>query len=268
MHGMPPAIQRYLVRLDVGGTLYTVNNDTLLKFPESMLSKMAIERRRFSISDGDFLEPIFIDRDGDRFKYVLDGYRDGAILIPRTVAVGSLEKDLVFFGLSKVVVKQERPTFDECLLGSKEGILELSERLKEMLLEERTSYNRLLLGDKQGVEIQCSLSLCQTEAEIRNCSENFALWAVREAIQQYMANNDVDYEAFLHEYLTLYPSNYSRPDLSHALAAAYKIVKSCGLCSINVVCTRRYNALAFSFSGQAIGLDGQKKFLVHALHRI
>lgn len=265
---MPSAIQKYLVRLDVGGTLYTVNNDTLLKFPESMLSKMAIERRRFSISDGDFLEPIFIDRDGDRFKYVLDGYRDGAILIPRTVAVGSLEKDLIFFGLSKVVVKQERPTFDECLLGSKEGILELSERLKEMLLEERTSYNRLLLGDKQGVEIQCSLSLCQTEAEIRNCSENFALWAVREAIQQYMANNDVDYEAFLHEYLTLYPSNYSRPDLSHALAAAYKIVKSCGLCSINVVCTRRYNALAFSFSGQAIGLDGQKKFLVHALHRI
>lgn len=256
---MPYAIQKYLVRLDVGGTLYTVNNETLMKFPESMLSKMAIERRRFSISDVDFLEPIFIDRDGDRFKYILDGYRDGAILIPRTVAVGSLEKDLIFFGLSKVVVKQERPTFDECLLGSKEGMSELFERLQEMLLEERTSCNRLLRGDIQGVEIQCSLSLCQTEAEIRNCSENFALWAVREAIQQYMTNNAVTYEAFLHEYLTLYPSNYSRPDLSHALAAAYKIVKSCGLCSINVMCTRRYNALAFSFSGQVIGPDGGMK---------
>jgi BTB/POZ domain len=256
---MPSAIQKYLVRLNVGGTLYTVNNDTLMNFPDSMLSKMATEQRRFSISDGNLLEPIFIDRDGERFKYILDGYRDGAILIPRTVAVGSLEKELIFFGLSKVVVKQERPTFDECLLGSKEGILELSERLKEMLLKEQTSCNRLLRGDKYGVEIQCSLSLCQTEAEIKICSENFALWAVREAIHQYMTNTDIDYEAFLHEYLTLYPSNYSRPDLSHALAAAYRIVKSRGLCSINVVCTRRYNALAFSFSGQVIGRDGRKK---------
>lgn len=255
---MPPVIQKNLVRLDIGGTLYTVNNETLMNFPESMLSKMATERRRFSLSDRDFLEPIFIDRDGDRFKYVLDGYRDGTILIPRTVAVGSLENDLIFFGLSKVVVRQERPTFDECLLGSKEGMLELSDKLKEMLLEERASCNRLLCRDKQGVEIQCSLSLCKTEAEIKNCSENFALWAVREAIQQYMTNNDLDYEAFLHEYMTLYPSNYSRPDLSHALAAAYKIVKSCGLCSITVVCTRRYNALAFSFSRQAIDSGGRK----------
>ena len=236
------------VRLDIGGTLYTVNNDTLMKYPESMLSKLAVEKRRFSLSAADILEPIFIDRDGERFKYVLDGYRDGTVLLPRTVSVGSLENDLKFFGLQKVVVKQERPSFDECLIGSKEGILALSERLKDMLLEERTLHHSPVHRGREDVEIQCLSSLCQTESEIKNCSENFALWAVREAIQQYMSNNSLEYEAFLHEFLTLYPSNYSRPDLSHALAAAYKIIKGYGLCSINVVCTRRYQALAFSFT--------------------
>ena len=244
-----------LVRLNVGGTFYTVNNETLLKFPESLLSILATDRRRFSLSDANALEPIFVDRDGERFKYILDGYRDGAIILPRTVAIGSIQNDLKFFGLQKVVVKHERSSFDECLVGSKEGMFELSERLKETLLEERTSHHSPVKRNLEDLEVQCALSLCQTEAEIKNCSENFALWAVREAIQQYMIHNESDYEAFLHEYMTLYPSNYSRPDLSHALAAAYRIVKGCRLCSINVVCTRKYQALAFSF----MKVEGIKK---------
>ena len=238
----------FLVQLDVGGTLYTVSSVTLLKYPESQLSKLAEEWHNDTSSD--FApNPIFIDRDGERFKYVLDGYRDGCIILPRTVSIGSLENELRYFGLSKIPIRQERPTFDECLSGSKEGLLELTVKLHETYSDQKKEFRMAL---------QCASSLGTMQEEVKNSSENFALWAVREAIQQYITNNDCDYEAFLHEYLKVYPSNYSRPDLSYALGAAYKILRGHGLGSINVICTRRYHALAFSFLTQECKIVGRR----------
>ena len=64
------------VVLDVGGTYYSTSLSTLTKYPESMLGVMFSGRHDLDTMksrDGSF----FIDRDGARFKYILDYLRDG-----------------------------------------------------------------------------------------------------------------------------------------------------------------------------------------------
>lgn len=243
MHEVSASVDKSLVRLNVGGTLYTVASDTLMKFPDSVLSKLVCERRSI-VPAKNVDEPIFIERDGGRFKYVLDGYRDGRVVLPRDVAIGAVENDMRYFGLSRVLVRQEKPSLNECLLGTREGLLQLAERLKIAIVGPESKY-----------QLRCASSLGNIPEGVKNGSEAFALWAVREAILQYVTNNEGSYEAFLHEYLKIYPSSRSRPDLSHSLGLAYKILRGWGLCSINVICTRRYHALAFSFSEQNIRVD-------------
>jgi hypothetical protein len=47
--------------------------------------------------------PIFIDRDGQNFKYILEFYRDGEIIVPRTVAIEAIKKDALYFGLPEIL---------------------------------------------------------------------------------------------------------------------------------------------------------------------
>lgn len=103
-----------VAQLDVGGTLYKVSLDTLMMFPETFLSKLVSENWR--ITPGANNDPIFVDRDGDIFKYVLAWYHDNIIQIPRTVAIGTLKNDMMFFSLpDNVVVNQEKFSVVKCL---------------------------------------------------------------------------------------------------------------------------------------------------------
>ena len=68
--------------LDVGGTRYTTSRSTLTKYPESMLGVMFSGRHdieAMECSDGSF----FIDRDGVRFKYILEYLREGEKAVKR-----------------------------------------------------------------------------------------------------------------------------------------------------------------------------------------
>jgi len=64
------------VVLDIGGTHYSTSCSTLTKYPDSLLGVMFSGNHdldSMKSSDGSF----FIDRDGARFKYILDYLRDG-----------------------------------------------------------------------------------------------------------------------------------------------------------------------------------------------
>ena len=43
-------------------------------------------------------QPVFINRDGGRFKYVLDWMRDGRVIIPMEVTKDALLNDLHYYG--------------------------------------------------------------------------------------------------------------------------------------------------------------------------
>jgi hypothetical protein len=91
------------VSFDVGGKLHRVARSTLELYGDSMLAKLVSER--WQNNGGDHQsdsEPIFIDRDGDRFGHVLDYLRYGMVALPKTVFKEMFLKDMDFYGLSVV----------------------------------------------------------------------------------------------------------------------------------------------------------------------
>lgn len=66
-----------------------------MKFPETMLAVMVSERW----SSCSHSEPFFIDRDASRFRYVLDFYRDGEIILAPGVSREEMVREAEYFGL-------------------------------------------------------------------------------------------------------------------------------------------------------------------------
>ena len=88
------------VVLNVCGMKYEVLVATLMNCPDTMLGSLVDKWNNsgeFS-SDGTTRE-VFIDRNGERFQYILDWYRDGRIVLPPQVSREAMLSDCEFFGL-------------------------------------------------------------------------------------------------------------------------------------------------------------------------
>lgn len=82
--------------INVGGTVYTVDTDTIMKYPTTMLGVMLSTRWEESRSEDD---EFFLDRDPVRFRYILDFYRDGTICIPLTMSKKEMLREADYFAL-------------------------------------------------------------------------------------------------------------------------------------------------------------------------
>ncbi len=63
-----------LIDLNVGGVKYTTSKTTLSKYEDSMLYRMICTQLE---NKKDAEQRIFIDRDGQLFRYILNFLRDG-----------------------------------------------------------------------------------------------------------------------------------------------------------------------------------------------
>lgn len=88
--------KRKIVQLDVGGTLYKVSRDTLARCEGSMLAKLVSDHWKEGNSD----EPIFIDRNGRLFEYVLDYLRTNKLYLPGSVSRAAVKEECEFYGIS------------------------------------------------------------------------------------------------------------------------------------------------------------------------
>jgi BTB/POZ domain len=96
------------VRFDVGGHVYRVSRSLIELYPDTMLARMVDtkwrqqQQQRSGIKAGDDDDSngdiMFIDRNGDRFQYVLDYMRDRQVTLPMTVSVSAFRQDLDYFG--------------------------------------------------------------------------------------------------------------------------------------------------------------------------
>jgi hypothetical protein len=119
-----------ILHFDVGGTPYNVAKDTLLKSKDTVLAKLVSEKWTAD------QETIFIDRDGERFKYILETaevywYRDGRIIVPITVAL-----DADFFGLQEDAVIEEKASINKLLYNLRDDgkcLDELNRKLKRIV---------------------------------------------------------------------------------------------------------------------------------------
>ncbi|KAL7556391.1 hypothetical protein ACA910_010864 [Epithemia clementina (nom. ined.)] len=88
------------VRFNVGGTVFEVAQSLLDQFPTTMLARMASETWHQKTTQH---EPIFIERDSKRFRYVLDYMRDGKVMMPYGVAtLESMEAEFAYYGFDRV----------------------------------------------------------------------------------------------------------------------------------------------------------------------
>ena len=95
------------IEFDVGGTVYKVSKSLLDMFPDTMLASLASPRwnqhSEQAESESTEQKPIFIDRNGERFQYVLDYMRDnGTVNLPPTISQDAVINDLEFFGFENV----------------------------------------------------------------------------------------------------------------------------------------------------------------------
>eukprot|EP01063_Lacrimia_lanifica_P008899 TRINITY_DN15969_c0_g2_i1.p3 TRINITY_DN15969_c0_g2~~TRINITY_DN15969_c0_g2_i1.p3 ORF type:complete len:184 (+),score=75.71 TRINITY_DN15969_c0_g2_i1:81-632(+) len=98
------------VMLNVCGQKYEVLVATLLSSPETMLGAL-VEKWN---NNGEFSDEsnttreIFIDRNGDRFQYILDWYRDGRIFLPKHIPYDAMMSDVQFFRLPQDAIATAR----------------------------------------------------------------------------------------------------------------------------------------------------------------
>jgi hypothetical protein len=90
-----------IVRLNVGGMRYDVSRSTLERCEGSMLISLISEHWKEGNSD----EPIFIDRNGRLFEYVLDYLRTAKVYLPATVSPLALEEEFEFYGIEADMTK-------------------------------------------------------------------------------------------------------------------------------------------------------------------
>ena len=93
-------------KLNIGGTRYEVSNSLLDQFQDSMLRRITSDTWNNESNDDPLLDPdltkkeeIFIERDGGRFKFVLDYMRDGEVSLPLSIPRQQLVSDMEYYGI-------------------------------------------------------------------------------------------------------------------------------------------------------------------------
>lgn len=81
------------ITYDVGGKLYRVSTSLVDRFPNTILSQARFDK----VVEHSNL-PIYIERNGERFQYVLDYMREGTVQLPSSVNKEAVLNDLKYLG--------------------------------------------------------------------------------------------------------------------------------------------------------------------------
>jgi hypothetical protein len=151
-----------IVQLNVGGMRYDVAEDTLMKHEDTMLAKMISKKWHKGINE----EPLFIDRDGERFRFILDWYRDSRIIEPRTIGIEAIKSDALFFGLPVDAIIEETQSVYDYASSLSENV----QRLRRL---------RLNLAEVKSKNL-ANCAAIKTEA--------FAIWVVDQMLEKITLN--------------------------------------------------------------------------------
>lgn len=143
-----------IVYFNVGGTQYNVARDTLLLYSNTMLAKMVSEKcttDQFCRTRYRDDRTFFIDRDAGKFKYILDWYRNGKIVVPKTIALDAMRHEAHFFGLKDAIIEREVEV-PRLLRG------DLLNDSTNKEVERRRNYNTIKEVERRGTTVEKSRS--------------------------------------------------------------------------------------------------------------
>jgi hypothetical protein len=129
---------RQKVRFNVGGTHYDVSRDTVERCEGSMRASPISDRWKEGSTKSD--DPIFIDRNGLLFQYVLDYLRNDKLLLPSSVSRAAVAQEFEYYGIDADVAK----------VSEKYGPMYLRE-LKERICEQKI-YLELLENEARAIQ--------------------------------------------------------------------------------------------------------------------
>ena len=82
------------VIFDVGGKMYTVSRSLIEEHSDTMLARIVSKTWQ---EDSDSV--VFIDRDGETFRFVLDYLRYGSVDLPHNMPMANFMRDMDFYGI-------------------------------------------------------------------------------------------------------------------------------------------------------------------------
>ena len=90
-----------VVRLNVGGVMYTTSQTTLCKYPESKLGAMFSGNVAKTVAeDGS----VFIDGNGKYFEFILDFLRTGELILPQMFNdIALLEREARYYQIEPLI---------------------------------------------------------------------------------------------------------------------------------------------------------------------
>ena len=92
------------IKFNVGGTKYEISQSLLDRYPSCVLnqicSKTWVQADAETATVKGAAEEIFIDRNGERFQYILDYMRDSRVELPLSIPRSQFVTDMEFFGLT------------------------------------------------------------------------------------------------------------------------------------------------------------------------
>ena len=86
-----------VVHFNVGGKQFEVSHSLLKMHPDCLLAQSASEQGRLNPED-----EVVLEKDGTRFRFVLDYLRDGHVILPMTVAKLLFLADLAYYEIKNV----------------------------------------------------------------------------------------------------------------------------------------------------------------------
>ncbi|KAK4524606.1 hypothetical protein GAYE_SCF04G2507 [Galdieria yellowstonensis] len=105
MSWMPSAV----VKLNVGGKYFETTVDTLTKYSDSMLFAWFSGKYAVQTDENGY---VFLDRDGDRFRHILNYLRCGTVHIGEDIhLLGEILEEAEYFGLENLAQQLKEAIF-------------------------------------------------------------------------------------------------------------------------------------------------------------
>jgi hypothetical protein len=183
------------VQFNVGGQIYEISRDIVMSHPDTMLARIASDTWQT-----DPTATIFINGDGERFRYVLDYLRTGCVFLPLTVPKPAILKDMEYYGFENVNPKD----IDGCS-ATVEAVSHLVKTTVEKLQEAKELDSKIEALRKEKAYILISLSCCQyftrhganTDGElITICPENDKDYILADELHVAFSEYTLDVERF------------------------------------------------------------------------